>query len=50
MNLIYKLAENGLFHGDFNELNILLTIDDSYIVVIDFPQMISIEHRSRKLF
>ena len=45
MNFIYKLAENGLVHGDFNEFNILLTINNSNIVVIDFPQMISIEHK-----
>ena len=37
--------ENRLVHGDFNEFNILLTIDDNNIVVIDFPQMISIEHK-----
>ena len=41
MNFIY----NGLVHGDFNEFNILLTINNSNIVVIDFPQMISIEHK-----
>ena len=28
-----------------NEFNILLTINNSNIVVIDFPQMISIEHK-----
>ena len=41
MNFIY----NGLVHIDFNEFNILLSINNSYIVVIDFPQMISIEHK-----
>ena len=45
MDFILKLGENGLVHGDFNEFNILLRVnkpDD--IVVIDFPQMISIHH------
>ena len=45
MDFIYKLGENGLIHGDFNEFNILLNINKPYeIVVIDFPQMISIHH------
>lgn len=45
MDFIYKLGENGLIHGDFNEFNILLNINKpDEIVVIDFPQMISISH------
>ena len=45
MDFIYKLSTNGLIHGDFNEFNILLNINKpDEIVVIDFPQMISIHH------
>ena len=45
MDFIYKLGSNGLIHGDFNEFNILLNIEKpDEIVVIDFPQMISINH------
>ena len=45
MDFIYKLGSNGLIHGDFNEFNILLNIEQpDEIVVIDFPQMISINH------
>ena len=45
MDFIYKLAQNGLIHGDFNEFNILLSLSkQNEIVVIDFPQMISIHH------
>ena len=45
MDFILKLGENGLIHGDFNEFNILLNIKKpDEIVVIDFPQMISIHH------
>ena len=45
MDFIYKLGENGLIHGDFNEFNILLNINKpDEIVVIYFPQMISIYH------
>ena len=35
----------GVVHGDFNEFNILIKMDGSYDpVLIDFPQMISINH------
>ena len=45
MDFILKLGQNGLIHGDFNEFNILLNINKpDEIVVIDFPQMISIHH------
>ena len=45
MDFISKLGENGLIHGDFNEFNILLNVNKpDEIVVIDFPQMISIHH------
>ena len=49
MDFILKLGENGLIHGDFNEFNILLNINKpDEIVVIDFPQMISIHHSEAK--
>ncbi len=44
MNFIY----NGLVHGDFNEFNILLTINNSNILVLDVPQMIRIEHKEEE--
>ena len=43
MDLIVKLAQHGLIHGDFNEFNLLITADDTPIV-IDFPQMVSTSH------
>jgi RIO kinase 2 len=43
MDLIVKLANHGLIHGDFNEFNLLMGEEDN-ITMIDFPQMISIEH------
>lgn len=45
MQLIVRLAENGLIHGDFNEFNILLA-DDASITIIDLPQMVSIDHKN----
>lgn len=43
MNMIVSLAEHGLIHGDFNEFNLLIDEDEN-VTMIDFPQMISIDH------
>jgi len=43
MNLIVKLANHGLIHGDFNEFNLMLD-DHDHITIIDFPQMMSTSH------
>jgi RIO kinase 2 len=43
VELLIKLAEVGLIHGDFNEFNIILKNDDA-VVFIDFPQMVSTSH------
>ena len=43
MQLILQLASQGLIHGDYNEFNILV-YQDGRPILIDFPQMISIDH------
>ncbi|XP_061673327.1 serine/threonine-protein kinase RIO2 [Syngnathoides biaculeatus] len=43
MELIVKLANHGLIHGDFNEFNLMLN-DQDHITMIDFPQMVSTSH------
>lgn len=43
MDLIVKLANAGLIHGDFNEFNLVIS-DDGHITLIDFPQMVSTSH------
>ncbi|XP_032012652.1 serine/threonine-protein kinase RIO2 isoform X2 [Hylobates moloch] len=43
MELIVKLANHGLIHGDFNEFNLILDEND-HITMIDFPQMVSTSH------
>ncbi|KAI5800059.1 RIO1 family-domain-containing protein [Geopyxis carbonaria] len=48
MNLLLKFASVGLIHGDFNEFNILVHETTQEPVVIDFPQMISIDHANAK--
>ncbi|KAF0991980.1 hypothetical protein HZS_3380, partial [Henneguya salminicola] len=42
-DLIIRLAENGLIHCDFNEFNLMVQ-EDLSIYMIDFPQMVSIDH------
>ncbi|NXU47078.1 RIOK2 kinase, partial [Turnix velox] len=43
MDLIVKLANHGLIHGDFNEFNLILDNED-HVTMIDFPQMVSTSH------
>lgn len=43
MDLIVRLAQYGLIHGDFNEFNILIKPNGDPIL-IDFPQMVSTSH------
>ncbi|KAJ3490817.1 hypothetical protein NLG97_g5708 [Lecanicillium saksenae] len=61
ISLILRLAEHGLIHGDFNEFNILIKENKSTNeageeiitlepVVIDFPQMVSMEHVNAEMY
>lgn len=43
MDLIVKLANHGVIHGDFNEFNLMVDESD-HITMIDFPQMVSTSH------
>eukprot|EP00095_Tigriopus_kingsejongensis_P008491 maker-scaffold18_size714446-snap-gene-6.30 protein:Tk08491 transcript:maker-scaffold18_size714446-snap-gene-6.30-mRNA-1 annotation:"serine threonine-protein kinase rio2-like" len=49
MNLLLKFANHGVIHGDYNEFNIMLT-DDGKPIIIDFPQMVSTQHREAQFF
>lgn len=53
MELIAELASYGLIHGDFNEFNLLLTRPSPSQVtpiIIDFPQMVSIDHQNAQYY
>lgn len=43
MDLLVKLGNCGLIHGDFNEFNLMLNSEDKP-TLIDFPQMMSTSH------
>lgn len=49
MNLIVRLGNSGVIHGDFNEFNLLIT-DDGKPILIDFPQMMSTSHPNAEFF
>jgi len=49
MNLIMKFASFGLIHGDFNEFNLMLD-DNDKVTVIDFPQMMSVDHANAQMY
>ncbi|KAK7116085.1 uncharacterized protein [Littorina saxatilis] len=49
MELIVKLAENGVIHSDFNEFNLMLDADD-HVIMIDFPQMVSMSHTNAQMY
>ena len=44
MELLVRLGQHGLVHGDFNEFNLLCYEGTTEVVVIDFPQMVSVDH------
>jgi RIO kinase 2 len=45
MDLIVRLANCGLIHGDFNEFNLMVN-DDESLTMYDFPQMVSTSHEN----
>lgn len=49
MELIIRLAEHGLVHGDFNEFNLMID-DQEVITMIDFPQMVSTSHANAQFY
>ncbi|KEZ41137.1 Serine/threonine-protein kinase rio2 [Scedosporium apiospermum] len=64
--LLLRLAKHGLIHGDFNEFNLLIKevkttskneetneVEESVELIpilIDFPQMVSMEHRNAEMY
>ncbi|KAJ1656032.1 Serine/threonine-protein kinase rio2 [Dispira simplex] len=49
MNMIVRLAQYGLIHGDFNEFNILIK-EPGIPILIDFPQMVSTSHANAEYY
>ncbi|KAL0821325.1 hypothetical protein ABMA28_005918 [Loxostege sticticalis] len=49
MNLIVRLGNCGVIHGDFNEFNIMID-EAGHPIIIDFPQMVSTSHPNAELY
>lgn len=49
MNLIVRLGNCGVIHGDFNEFNVMIT-EEQKVVLIDFPQMVSTSHPNAEMY
>ncbi|XP_076464947.1 uncharacterized protein LOC143296867 [Babylonia areolata] len=49
MDLIMRLAEAGVIHSDFNEFNLMIDANDR-IIMIDFPQMVSMSHTDAEMY
>ncbi|TMW48475.1 hypothetical protein DOY81_006438 [Sarcophaga bullata] len=49
MNLIVRLGNSGVIHGDFNEFNLMVN-DNGKPILIDFPQMMSTSHENAEFF
>ncbi|XP_050522329.1 serine/threonine-protein kinase RIO2 [Daktulosphaira vitifoliae] len=49
MDLIVRLGQHGVIHGDFNEFNIMIN-DEQKPVIIDFPQMMSTSHPNAQMY
>lgn len=49
MDLIVRLAENGVIHSDFNEFNLMVDSKDR-VIMIDFPQMVSTSHMNAQMY
>ncbi|KAL1373757.1 hypothetical protein pipiens_005096 [Culex pipiens pipiens] len=47
MNLIVRLGNCGVIHGDFNEFNVMITEEDQRL---DFPQMMSTSHPNAEMY
>eukprot|EP00826_Nyctotherus_ovalis_P038787 TRINITY_DN3657_c0_g2_i3.p3 TRINITY_DN3657_c0_g2~~TRINITY_DN3657_c0_g2_i3.p3 ORF type:complete len:263 (+),score=113.53 TRINITY_DN3657_c0_g2_i3:667-1455(+) len=48
MEMLFKFVEVGIIHGDYNEFNLLLD-QKGKVFVIDFPQIISVNHPDAQL-
>ncbi|EDS42934.1 serine/threonine-protein kinase rio2 [Culex quinquefasciatus] len=44
INLIVRLGNCGVIHGDFNEFNVIITEEDRRPILIYFPQIVSTSH------
>jgi len=49
MRLLVRLGRAGIIHGDFNEFN-LMVAEDEKVTLIDFPQIVHLNHPNAEEF
>ena len=49
MRIMVRMVAAGIIHGDFNEFNLMID-EKEKITVIDFPQIVSIEHVNAQMY
>ena len=49
MELLKRLGRSGLIHGDYNEYNLMMS-SKGKITLIDFPQMMSMDHPNARAY
>ncbi|EDS28936.1 serine/threonine-protein kinase rio2 [Culex quinquefasciatus] len=50
INLIVRLGNCGVIHGDFTEFNVMITEEDQRPILIYFPQMVSTSHPNADIY
>ena len=48
--IITRLGEIGLIHGDFNEFNLMYSESRDKVYVIDFPQVVRMDHANAEFY
>lgn len=46
IGLLKDLVRCGLIHCDFNEFNLMINQEGTQLTLIDFPQMVSVQHKN----
>ncbi len=59
MKLLVRLGAAGIIHGDFNEFNLMVRVEEgegcagsgaAEVTMIDFPQVVTMDHRDARLY
>jgi RIO kinase 2 len=49
-NIIHRLGCVGIIHGDLNEFNLIVNVDSLKVTVIDFPQIVHMNHENAEFY
>ena len=49
-NILHRLGCVGLIHGDLNEFNLIVNMDNQSVHLIDFPQVVHMNHENAEFY